>query len=57
MTLKTYLANKKQLFNFFLFTLRKQTPMTLLLTAFALLICPGTLLREANDDLIRNYEL
>ena len=50
-------AKKSRLVNLFAFTLKKQMPLTLLVTAFALLICPGTLLRDANDDLIREYHL
>ncbi len=43
--------------NFFKFTLKKQTPITLLVTAFCLLLCPGLLLTQvtnvnvAGDDL------
>ncbi len=37
--------------NFFLFTLKKQTPLTLLVTAFSLLVCPGVLLNEISTRL------
>lgn len=57
MTSKISLVKKHPFFSFFKFTLKKQTPLTLLITAFTLLICPGMLLREANDDLIREYYL
>ncbi len=57
MTSKISLAKKHPVFSFFKFTLKKQTPLTLLVTAFTLLICPGMLLRDANDDLIRDYEI
>lgn len=57
MTSKISLAKKHPVFSFFKFTLKKQTPLTLLVSAFILLLCPGILLRDANDDLIREYHL
>ena len=57
MTSKISLAKKHPVFSFFKFTLKKQTPLTLLVSAFTLLLCPGILLRDANDDLIREYHL
>lgn len=44
MTSKISLAKNHSVLNLFRFTLRKQTPLTLLVTAFTLLICPGMLL-------------
>lgn len=57
MTSKICLAKNHPVLNFFKFTLKKQTPLTLLVTAFSLLFCPGMLLQDANDDLIREYNL
>ena len=57
MTSKISLVKKHPVFSFFKFTLKKQTPLTLLVTAFTLLICPGMILRDANDDLMREYSL
>lgn len=57
MTSRISSVKKHPFFSFFTFTLKKQTPLTLLVTAFTLLICPGMLLRDANDDLIREYFL
>ena len=57
MTSKISLVKKHPVFSFFKFTLKKQTPLTLLVSAFTLLLCPGILLRDANDDLIREYNL
>lgn len=49
MTSATSLNKCSPAASFFTFTLRKQTPMTLLITAFALLLCPGVLLNEMMD--------
>ena len=57
MTSKISSVKNHPVFNFFKFTLKKQTPLTLLVTAFTLLVCPGVLLRDANDDLIREYTI
>lgn len=46
--------NKRRVLNFFTFTLKKQTPLTILVTAFALLFCPGTLLSQIMER-IANY--
>ncbi len=46
--------NKRRVLNFFTFTLKKQTPLTVLVTAFALLFCPGTLLSQIMER-IANY--
>lgn len=54
MTSVTSLNNKRR-FNFFTFTLKKQTPLTLLVTAFSLLFCPGTLLNQILEKIAR-YE-
>lgn len=51
MTSATSLNKKNRLLSFFTFTLRKQTPITLLITAFCLLICPGVLLNNVLEDL------
>lgn len=57
MTSKISSVKKHPFFSFFTFTLKKQTPLTLLVSAFTLLLCPGILLRDANDDLIGEYHL
>ena len=48
--------NNRRVLNFFTFTLKKQTPLTILVTAFALLFCPGTLLSQIMER-IANYGL
>lgn len=57
MTSRISSAKNNPVLSFFKFTLKKQTPLTLLVTAFALLVCPGMILRDANDDIIRDYQL
>lgn len=57
MTSKISSVKNNPVLSFFKFTLKKQTPLTLLVTAFTLLVCPGMLLRDANDDLIREYTI
>lgn len=49
MTSKTCSAKILPVSNFFKFTLKKQTPLTLLATAFALLICDGILFKQIYD--------
>lgn len=46
MTLKIFSLKSSPALNFLRFSLKKQTPYTLLVTAFTLLICPGTLLKS-----------
>lgn len=53
MTSATSLNKPNRVSNFFRFTLRKQTPLTLLVTAFSLLICPGVLINILLDELER----
>ncbi len=48
--------NKNRLLNFFTHTLKKQTPVTLLVTAFCLILCPGLLLSTVLER-IENYPL
>lgn len=50
MTLKTSSVKTHPVVNFFKFSLRKQTPLTLLVFAFTLLICPGMLIRSVISD-------
>lgn len=57
MTSRISSVKNNPVLSFFKFTLKKQTPLTLLVTAFTLLVCPGMLLRDANDDLIREYTI
>ncbi len=49
MTSAISLNKKNRVLNFFTFTLKKQTPLTLLVTAFGLLICPGVLINSIFD--------
>ena len=49
MTSAISLNKRSRVLNFFTFTLKKQTPLTLLVTAFSLLICPGVLINEIMD--------
>ncbi len=49
MTSAISLNKKNRVLNFFTFTLKKQTPLTLLVTAFGLLICPGVLINVIFD--------
>lgn len=46
MTQKIFSRKSNPVLNFLRFTLKKQTPYTLLITAFTLLVCPGTLLKS-----------
>ncbi len=48
--------NKNRVLNFFTHTLKKQTPVTLLVTAFCLILCPGLLL-SAILERLENYPL
>lgn len=49
MTLRTSSGKKNPATSLLGFTLKKQTPYTLLVTAFTLLICPGTLLKSISE--------
>ena len=53
MTKQTSLNKCPKAINFFKKTLKKQTPLTLLVTAFSLLICPGLLLNDISHRI--NY--
>ncbi len=46
MTSRTSSVNTRPVLNFFTFTLKKQIPLTLLITAFSFLIIPGMLIRD-----------
>ena len=54
MTLRTFFPNSHPLNSFFKLTLKKQTPITLLVTAFTLLITPGILISEIGDSTVFN---
>lgn len=55
MTSKTSSAKTHPAASFMRFSLKKQTPLTLLVTAFTLLVCPGMLIKELAIEL-SNYE-
>ncbi len=55
MTLQTSSAKSHPVSNFLWFTLKKQTPITLLATAFILMVCPGMLFKEIFDSYEHNY--
>ncbi len=49
MTLKTSSVKAHPVTSFLWFTLKKQTPITLLATAFILMVCPGVIFKEIFD--------
>ncbi len=55
MTLKTSSVKNHPVMNFMRFTLKKQTPLTLLITAFTLLVCPGLPIRYMLEFFDRKY--
>ena len=57
MTSKTCSKAYHPVGRFFSITLKRQTGITLLVTAFLLLICPGILLRFATDSYSGSYDL